>query len=347
MKKTTTSLLLNVFPLFLLIALQTSAFAQLNTSEVIGVGRSIFNGKNKKKDKEVVEPGIDVDAYLKDASINGREISILRIPEEKITSAAKRYIMKVQQRLEENYRHYRNNEHIEDFSYNIQNDIYDLKSFDANWPITYYEIELREYKDYDQRLTQTEGRIKDSTEKTDRLAQELLRDSIREANKIKADSIAYAKQVADFHFVNKPFTELKVKADAKSATMAKLNGGTYVTVWEIDEKTGYANVSMLDMQGYVLYAHLVEYLEELDFPNADIELYKKERYYSYTRNDAYFEKLYKAQEAKEMRAAAVEERQERQQSRSSGRVYQTGPRGGCYYINSNGNKTYVDRSLCR
>lgn len=25
----------------------------------------------------------------------------------------------------------------------------------------------------------------------------------------------------------------------------------------------------------------------------------------------------------------------------------TGPRGGCYYINSNDNKTYVDRSYCR
>jgi hypothetical protein len=24
----------------------------------------------------------------------------------------------------------------------------------------------------------------------------------------------------------------------------------------------------------------------------------------------------------------------------------TGPKGGCYYINSNGNKTYVDRSEC-
>jgi hypothetical protein len=28
------------------------------------------------------------------------------------------------------------------------------------------------------------------------------------------------------------------------------------------------------------------------------------------------------------------------------RIYITGERGGCYYINSNGNKTYVDRSLC-
>lgn len=30
----------------------------------------------------------------------------------------------------------------------------------------------------------------------------------------------------------------------------------------------------------------------------------------------------------------------------SSRTYYQGPRGGCYYINSNGNKTYVSRSLC-
>jgi len=28
------------------------------------------------------------------------------------------------------------------------------------------------------------------------------------------------------------------------------------------------------------------------------------------------------------------------------RTYHRGPRGGCYYINSNGNKTYVARSMC-
>jgi hypothetical protein len=35
------------------------------------------------------------------------------------------------------------------------------------------------------------------------------------------------------------------------------------------------------------------------------------------------------------------------QPRSSGtREYILGPRGGCYYINGNGNKTYVDHSFC-
>lgn len=33
-------------------------------------------------------------------------------------------------------------------------------------------------------------------------------------------------------------------------------------------------------------------------------------------------------------------------SSSASRDYIRGRRGGCYYINSNGNKTYVDRSLC-
>lgn len=32
--------------------------------------------------------------------------------------------------------------------------------------------------------------------------------------------------------------------------------------------------------------------------------------------------------------------------KSTSRKYIRGPRGGCYYINGNGNKTYVDRSLC-
>lgn len=31
---------------------------------------------------------------------------------------------------------------------------------------------------------------------------------------------------------------------------------------------------------------------------------------------------------------------------SAGRVYHTGPRGGCYYLNGSGRKQYVDRSNC-
>lgn len=30
----------------------------------------------------------------------------------------------------------------------------------------------------------------------------------------------------------------------------------------------------------------------------------------------------------------------------NGHALYVGPKGGCYYYNSNGNKTYVDRSYC-
>ncbi|WP_282087063.1 hypothetical protein [Aquimarina algiphila] len=38
--------------------------------------------------------------------------------------------------------------------------------------------------------------------------------------------------------------------------------------------------------------------------------------------------------------------QNRQSRSRTTRTYHRGPRGGCYYINSNGNKTYVARSMC-
>jgi len=31
---------------------------------------------------------------------------------------------------------------------------------------------------------------------------------------------------------------------------------------------------------------------------------------------------------------------------TNSRIYYTGPRGGCYYYNSNGNKTYVEHFYC-
>ncbi len=43
---------------------------------------------------------------------------------------------------------------------------------------------------------------------------------------------------------------------------------------------------------------------------------------------------------------SVEKQSSQQYQSRSTRTYHRGPRGGCYYINSNGNKTYVARSMC-
>ena len=54
-------------------------------------------------------------------------------------------------------------------------------------------------------------------------------------------------------------------------------------------------------------------------------------------------------EVKESKRETKADREERtQQFRGSdGRTYHLGPRGGCYYMNANGNKSYVDRDLCK
>jgi outer membrane biosynthesis protein TonB len=62
-----------------------------------------------------------------------------------------------------------------------------------------------------------------------------------------------------------------------------------------------------------------------------------------------------AKETREEKAAKREAKREaktnvqegRQTRGADGRTYITGPRGGCYYINANGNKEYVDRNLCK
>ena len=42
----------------------------------------------------------------------------------------------------------------------------------------------------------------------------------------------------------------------------------------------------------------------------------------------------------------IEARTEWECGTHNGNTLYTGPQGGCYYYNSNGNKTYVDRSEC-
>ena len=53
----------------------------------------------------------------------------------------------------------------------------------------------------------------------------------------------------------------------------------------------------------------------------------------------------KANTVQPSRAPSINYRR-RKWSGSGSKRYISGPRGGCYYLNGNGNKSYVDRSLC-
>lgn len=47
-----------------------------------------------------------------------------------------------------------------------------------------------------------------------------------------------------------------------------------------------------------------------------------------------------------IKSSSINYLQTKKKKNKSRRVYHRGPRGGCYYYNSRGNKQYVSRSLC-
>lgn len=62
---------------------------------------------------------------------------------------------------------------------------------------------------------------------------------------------------------------------------------------------------------------------------------------------AYKKSKYRRKKEKTYSSNSVRQKNKKNNSRrSSARNLIRGPRGGCYYINENGNKVYVDRSLC-
>ncbi len=170
------------------------SFAQLDPFAVVGAGKSLFGGiKDKKKAK-------NIQSSISEVDINGNKVSILRVPEDKIISASKAHILRVQNLLDSYRQKYEQGKHIE-VPYN-NDDFYDIKALDADWPITYYEVELREYRHYENKFAQKEKRYKDSLETAYRIYKQKEDDSLRVVRKKFEDSLDYAERTRGFHFIN-------------------------------------------------------------------------------------------------------------------------------------------------
>jgi hypothetical protein len=79
-----------------------------------------------------------------------------------------------------------------------------------------------------------------------------------------------------------------------------------------------------------------------------MSVFKAKQYYKYEEDSAY-RKTIDRLDAEAAKAAAKQAAKEDAAYRAEvkSRTYHWGPRGGCYYINANGNKVYVDHSYCR
>lgn len=255
------------------------------------------------------------------------------MPENKIISDAKSYIVRIQNQLDNFHELYKNNEHLKIPYY--FDDITTLEALDKDWATEYYKNELKEYRKYEQKLTETEKRIKDSTETAKRAEQERI-----------ADSLAFAKRVQGYLFVNKEFTLLKDKPSDKGKTIGKVYLGSYLKFLGYNDNTPYVKVGLEDIEGFVNKNDLSDSIDKIEAANADIATYKSRRYYKYEPNYDYIPEqqnvtpVVTSRVTSETKGSSTQKQTYKQSIR-----YIRGPRGGCYYM-SGGSKIYVDRSYC-
>jgi hypothetical protein len=158
----------------------------------------------------------------------------------------------------------------------------------------------------------------------DRLADKLVRQMLLN------DSLAQVDLLKQYHFVNTDQLNLREKPDGKSRKLATLAKGSFVTIVGQRSANGYIRVQSSDYDGYVSANYLVSSIDLLDVPARDKDYLKKQSNYTIiTEPDP-----------------PKVEQQEGTIEWGSRTRYIRGPKGGCYYINGNGNRVYVDRSLC-
>jgi len=328
--------------------LATTTIAQISPLSVIDLGTGIGKGiagniKNKKKVK-------NIQSSISQVEINGQIHSVLRVPEEKIISDAKVYIVKVQNQLDQYYKLYKENSRIDLPSYN--DDIVFLKSTDNDWPVEYYKAEWDEYKIFDQQLAKREKWVKDSLEIVARMQRKKTEDSLALLRKQYADSIEYSNRTHGYHFVNTEFALIKEKPSDKSKTMGRLFVGSYLKVLGYSDNSPFLKIRFQDIEGFINKNDIVDNIDKINVLNAAVTTYKSRQYYKYEPNYEYVpEQTNTASTPLNFSSSSSGTRSSSASSTkrtsSKQRSYITGPRGGCYYLTASGNKVYVDRSYCQ
>ncbi|MCW3074266.1 MAG: hypothetical protein JWP69_1335 [Flaviaesturariibacter sp.] len=320
-----------------------SSSAQINTQVLqagAGLGKNLLGGLQDKKKAKIIQ------ASLSETEIDGNKITVLRVAEEKIISPVKGFIVRVQEQLDAYGALYKAAKHVDIPSYN--DDIAFIKSSDKDWPVHYYEKELAAYKGYEKALNLQERRSKDSADLMARQEQKRISDSLTAIRQKQADSLVYAQRMEGYHFVAKESILLKEKPSEKSQTKGRVYKGSYVQIKGYSESTGYVKVTLEDVEGFMKRDELEDDLNKIQATQADLTTYKSRRYYKYEPNYDYAPAEQKTASATEVapRSSSPKQSSSGKKVYSSARNYITGPRGGCYYLTSSGNKVYVDHSYC-
>ncbi|HEY4150108.1 MAG TPA: hypothetical protein VGM41_14315 [Chitinophagaceae bacterium] len=265
-------------------------------------------------------------SWLKDTVIAGISVQQLRVPKEEITSRWITHILFIQRDLDQDLKRARAWERV---GFNgTSAEIMFIRNQEPSWPVEYYQKEMDAYEAYNNTIPAHEQKIVDSIVK------------------VNDEKERLAALVKGYCFISKPFIIIRETAIDGGHTMGKLYFGTYVKVEDADDGgTAYVTVPGLPgVEGIIHTSDYVDSLYKLKATDEEMSILKSRRYAKFEIDPVYAAAIKKEQQAEARREQAAS----RSTSRSSKRrTYITGPRGGCYYINSNGNKVYVDHSFCQ
>lgn len=262
----------------------------------------------------------DFTQWLKKKTVEGKEITMLRAPETQFGSKLLGYISFAQHelnRLPDLYRRTSFSSMEGDPYKDIEGYCVNIEKEDPSYPVHYYRDEMKAFKDLREEMEQ----------------KELVK------KKAEEEQAFFARLKSNFAWISGDSLSVRTRPDAKSSGIGKILRLSYIKAYEVEDQEDWVQIDFGEHSGYVLRDDIAIDWEELDPSQEDSARLERGQHYYFTPTAAYTAQLKKA--------AAEEERAMRVANAAPRRKYYRGPKGGCYFINSNGNKQYVDHSYCK
>ncbi len=249
-----------------------------------------------KKDKKI-KYSRDYTEYI---DYQGFSIPIMRVPAEKVKelkSPAAVFLIEAQDLLEGAKNAFGSNKEIPKLE-RIKFCLWQIEQLDPYWEHAFLKLEYDLYADYEKKRrirVETEKRRQDSIQEIySRHKRDSAVRNIAEENRIaaekerereryllsKRDSIERVERVRGYHFVNAESIGLRAAPDPNAPLIVNMRACTYVRVLSEPTPLGYVYIEVSDYKGYVLKSYLVDNLNRISVPKADVKFARENHYVS-------------------------------------------------------------------
>ena len=271
---------------------------------------------------------VDYSKYIKTIDVDGKQLTVLRLGYDIPDSRINGFVVEIESMLKSlKYDYKTTMARAEDSHLGVEYFCKEIEKVNSTFPVHYYRDELQAFSELHNAIKQQEQKKWD-----DRIAQQKeIERQERETQRIRALKFGH-------FWINRDSINVRSKPNTQSPIIGQIHRLSSVKAYDVDNKPDWSEIEFDDYTGYVLGKYLANDWEELN-PDSDDSTKLLSGYYNFVANETVVAQVKRANAAKEARSLGAG-------SSTPGRKYHVGPKGGCYFINSHGNKEYVDRSYC-